>query len=107
MGAKNRSPPRQRPTNPNIKKNRAAIKVGITAPAARPSGETESLKNFPRIETPAGLGALAMTVRPPPVTAPATTAYFISGVRLGTSEARYVMAALSLKAVRTVAPQKS
>ena len=42
----------------------------------RPSGEMPSLKNLERMLWPAGLGALAMTVRPPPVTAPATTACF-------------------------------
>ncbi len=54
---------------------------------------------------PAGLGALAMTVRPPPVTAPATTACFNASVNPGASVARYVIAALSLKLVRIVSNQ--
>ena len=34
---------------------------------------------------PAGFGAFAITVKPPPVTAPATTAYFNAGEKFGTS----------------------
>lgn len=44
-----------------------------------PSGLIEpSAKLDLRIDTPAGFGALAMMVRPPPVTAPATIAYLNS-----------------------------
>ena len=48
--------------------------VGTRAASASFAGETPPLKKRPRIACPAGLGALAMTVNPPPVTAPATTA---------------------------------
>ena len=54
----------------------AATSVGSSAAASRPSGCTaSSSKCRRRIDSPAGLGALAITVRPPPVTAPATSAY--------------------------------
>ena len=62
---------------------------------------------------PAGLGALAITVNPPPVTAPATTAYLnrsaerLSILKSGTCEAKKVIAALSLKAVNITDPMKS
>ena len=45
-------------------------------------------KNSPRIAWPAGFGALAMTVSPPPTTAPATTAYLSEALRVGTHDAR-------------------
>ena len=45
--------------------------VGIRAPANNNPGFTPCVKNLPRIDCPAGLGALAITVKPPPVTAPA------------------------------------
>ena len=48
-----------------------------------------------------------MTVKPPPVTAPASTAYFNCGQRPSTWLARKVIAALSLKDVRMVAPMNS
>ena len=90
-------------------------------------GEIPFLKCLFKMLWPAGLGALAITVRPPPVTAPATTAYSspralaralpvletqlsatrISGLKAGTCEARNVIAALSLNAVNIVAPIKS
>ena len=60
------------------------------------------LKYLPRMACPAGLGALAITVRPPPVTAPATTEYLTASGRLGTVDARKVTAALSLNAVSSV-----
>ena len=52
---------------------------------------------------PAGFGALAMTVKPPPVTAPATTACCKTAFdeKLGTNVAKKVIAALSLNAVNT------
>ena len=43
--------------------------VGIRAPFRIPIGETSSLKYFFRIDWPAGLGALAIMVSPPPATA--------------------------------------
>ena len=52
---------------------------------------------------PAGLGALVITVSPPPAAAPATTVYLRLSVKPGTGVFRKVMAALSLNAVRTVA----
>ena len=53
-------------------------------------------KYFFKIDRPAGLGALAITVKPPPATAPATTAYLSASVKFGTKVLRNVMAALSL-----------
>ena len=50
-----------------------AIIVGSNAAFKRPNGEIPFLPKFSlRIPKPAGFGALAITVRPPPVTAPAT-----------------------------------
>jgi hypothetical protein len=46
------------------------------------------LKKRARIAWPAGLGALAMTVKPPPANAPATTQYFIESFKVGTNVAR-------------------
>ena len=105
----------------------AMIRVGKSAPRRRPMGEMPFSKCLFRMLWPAGLGALAITVRPPPVTAPATTAYSnprasaraapvletqlsatrISGLKAGTCEARNVIAALSLNAVKTVAPMNN
>jgi len=62
--------------------------VGMRAPIANFPGLTPPSKYLPRIYWPAGLGALAMTVRPPPVTAPATTAYFEVSASPGTRVAR-------------------
>jgi len=50
--------------------------VGMIAPNASFAGFTPPGKNLDKIDWPAGLGAFAITVNPPPVTAPATTAYF-------------------------------
>jgi hypothetical protein len=65
------------------------------------------LKTFEscRIPAPAGFGALAMTVNPPPETAPATSAYFNGSLRPSTSDPRNVSAALSVIAVNPVAPK--
>ena len=62
--------------------------VGMRAPIASFPGLTPPSKYRPRIDWPAGLGALAMTVRPPPVTAPATTAYLEVSASPGTRVAR-------------------
>jgi hypothetical protein len=66
---------RYRATN---QKKTIAIKVGGIAPSKRPTGlipvPSKALEDC-RIPAPAGFGALAMTVNPPPVTAPATRAY--------------------------------
>src|SRR5690606_5554280 len=82
----------------------ATITGGNKEPAASLPGETPSPKNRLRRAWPAGFGALAMTVRPPPVTAPASTAYLSEGPRPSTWLARKVIAALSLKDVRMVEP---
>ena len=66
--------------------------VGIIADFTNPTGETPFSKYFDRIDWPAGFGALAITVKPPPVTAPATTAYLSSSVNPGTSVLRKVIA---------------
>ena len=56
-----------------------ATSVGAIAAASSPSWFTASSLKLPfRMDTPAGLGVLAMMVRPPPVTAPATRAYLKS-----------------------------
>lgn len=90
------------------------ILVGKSAPNNNFKGDTPPSKYLLRILWPAGLGALAITVRPPPVTAPATTAYCnalaysASAANLwsnaGTCDARKVIAALSLNAVNKVEP---
>src|SRR5207248_2049430 len=91
----------------NKRKAAATMMVGISAPRNSRQGEMPSGKNFERMDWPAGFGALAITVRPPPATAPARTAYLKASLKPGTSEARYVMAALSLKAVRATAPKNN
>ena len=58
--------------------------VGIIAPKANFAGFTPPGKNLDRIDCPAGFGAFAITVRPPPVTAPATTAYLAVIEKFGT-----------------------
>jgi hypothetical protein len=85
----------------------AAISVGGSAPGRRPTGEIAPPKNLLSSAWPAGFRAFAITVRPPPTTAPSTTATFSSSPRFGTSVARYVMRALSLNAVSTADPMKS
>src|SRR5690606_13383992 len=56
------------------RKKRAATRVGGRAAPSSLSGEmAPSGKVFFRMAKPAGFGALAITVRPPPVTAPATS----------------------------------
>ena len=77
--------------------------VGMIAPNASFAGFTPPGKNLDKIDWPAGLGAFAITVNPPPVTAPATTAYFAEIAKSGTKVLKYVIAALSLNAVSTVA----
>ena len=58
------------------------------APASKPRGEMPPGKKRARRACPAGLGALAITVSPPPTTAPSTTAILRASPRLGTSVAR-------------------
>ena len=54
--------------------------VGGAAASASQPGLIELSSNVPlRIAKPAGFGAFAMTVSPPPLTAPATSEYFTSG----------------------------
>ncbi len=77
--------------------------VGMIAPNASFAGFTPPGKNLDKMDWPAGLGAFAITVNPPPVTAPATTAYFAEIAKSGTKVLKYVIAALSLNAVSTVA----
>ncbi len=52
----------------------AKTSVGRLAPASRLSGRMPPSKQGDRIDWPAGFGAFAITVRPPPATAPATIA---------------------------------
>ena len=70
--------------------------VGTTAARKRLAGDTSPLKCFFITLKPAGLGALAMNVRPPPATAPATTAYLSPSVKPSTSVLRNGMAAFRL-----------
>lgn len=59
--------------NVQSKNRMAATTVGTSAPSSSPDAPIDSsLKPRRSNATPAGLGALAMTVRPPPATAPAT-----------------------------------
>ena len=52
----------------------SATSVGPSAPANSQMGLTASSKERASRVWPAGFGALAITVQPPPVTAPLTTA---------------------------------
>ena len=84
----------------------AAMIVGGNAPNKSPKGLMPVSPKVPfKIPKPAGFGALAITVNPPPVTAPATNAYFDSSLKPGTRLPRYVSAALSVTAVRAVEPR--
>ena len=58
-----------------IQKSKKKIPVGIRADTNNFKGEMPSLKCFPKMTYPAGFGAFAMTVSPPPVTTPLITAY--------------------------------
>ena len=70
-------------------KAKAAIRVGIAAARSNfPGWTTPSFKYPLRMEAPAGLGALAIKVSPPPVTAPDTRATLNSGLSPGTREAK-------------------
>lgn len=82
----------------------AATAVGTSAPTKRPAALTAPSWKLPlRIDRPAGLGAFAITVNPPPVIAPLTSAYLYPSSMPSTSEPRYVSAALSVMAVSAVA----
>ena len=52
-----------------------AMSVGGKAQRARRRGDTPEENHGPKMAKPAGLGAFAMTVNPPPASAPETTAY--------------------------------
>src|SRR5258708_144051 len=66
-----------------------AMRVGTNAPRKRPSGAMPPSPNRDdKIDIPAGFGALAITVNPPPVIAPAITEYFSESEIFGTNEAR-------------------
>ena len=87
----------------NLNANIATI-VGNAAAKNKYNGLTFSFgKNDFSSDIPAGFGALAITVKPPPVTAPETTAYLNSSEIPSTSDAKYVKAALSVIAVKAVA----
>src|ERR1051325_11282353 len=87
----------------NKRKAAQTMSVGISAPRNNFAAEIPSGKNLAKMDCRAGLGALAITVNSPPATAPATTAYFSDSLNPGTRDARYVIAALSLKAVSAAA----
>jgi hypothetical protein len=71
--------------------------VGVNAPSNSPPGAMPSWpKAGERIDWPAGFGALAMTVNPPPITAPETTAYCSEGEKPGTSTHDFVSSIRSL-----------
>ena len=83
-----------------MKKNIAhAIRVGGSAQTNNSFGDTPTLKCSLSTERATRFGAFAITVSPPPQIAAATMQYFISSPKLGTSDARYVIAALSLNEV--------
>ena len=66
-----------------------ATKVGASAPNNRPIGLTLfSLKYSFKIDIPAGFGAFAMTVKPPPVTAPSTNYTLNSSDKPSTKDPR-------------------
>jgi len=66
-----------------------ATMVGGNAAKNNQSGETlPSGKCSRRIDMPAGFGALAITVKPPPVMAPATNAYLNSSLVPSTNDPR-------------------
>jgi hypothetical protein len=66
-----------------------ATRVGPSADRkSQPALTVLSRKPPRRIESPAGFGAFAITVRPPPVTAPATSVYLNSSLSPSTSEPR-------------------
>jgi hypothetical protein len=70
-------------------KQAPTMTVGMIAATNSPSGETPPSPNsLPKIACPTGFGAFAITVNPPPVTAPAMTAYFNSAEKFGTNDAR-------------------
>ena len=67
----------------------AATTVGGAAARNNPAGLMVPSSKLPlRIEKPAGFGALAITVSPPPVTAPASSEYLNSSDTPSTSEPR-------------------
>ncbi len=67
----------------------AMMIVGRRAPASKPPGAIPSLPNAgAKIDCPAGFGAFAITVKPPPLIAPAITAYFSDGENPGTEKNR-------------------
>ena len=80
-----------------MRKANHKIAVGNRAAMQMLPGETSSSKKVFRMLSPAGLGALAITVNPPPATAPATTEYFAASEKSGTRVLKKVMAALSLR----------
>src|ERR1700757_2552218 len=79
----------------------AATAVGPSAPSNSPPAPMLSSEKW-RLSsaTPAGFGAFAITVRPPPAAAPARSMYFDSLEISAMSDPRYVSAALSVMAVK-------
>jgi len=89
----------------DLRRASSAISVGTRAPRKKVQRRNSIL---PKSATRGsidrlGFGELAITVSPPPVTAAAITTYLNASENPGTRDARYVIAALSLKAVRIVA----
>ena len=72
----------------NIKNTSVLIIVGNNAYNINFKGDIPFLKCFFKIETPIGLAALAMIVKPPPEIAPDTMAYFNGSEKFGTSVAK-------------------
>jgi len=70
------------------RKNTIETAVGSSAPSRRPAGAIAPPKYRESSACPAGFGALAMTVSPPPATAPWTTAILSESLRFGTRVAR-------------------
>ena len=79
--------------------------VGGMAESRRRLAETTALGKYGlNMAMPAGFGALAMTVNPPPATAPPTKANLNSNDVPLTNDPRYVSAALSVIAVSVRLP---
>lgn len=66
----------------------AKIKVGIKAALNKSIAEIPLGKYLFNIDCPAGFGALAIIVSPPPVIAPATIMYLLASEKFSTKEAK-------------------
>ena len=89
--------------NGPVKKNIIyKMMVGIAADKKSLMGDIPPSKNRLKMTYPAGLGALPMTVSPPPATTPENRAYLNAAPQVGTNVERYEIDVLSLKAVSMI-----